>query len=280
MITNGYVTLDEFKRRQKGVPADGSDDTQIMRHIERASRWIDQYCGRNFYSTLDTRHFQARFNDSIFIDDLVSITSLATDQNGDEVFETVWDSTDYDLEPYNARLISPPKPYTSIRVSPLSKQYFPRLMSWSGYIGRSVEIAGKWGYSDYVVQLSTVGTGGITSGATSLPVASAASFEVGNLLLVGTEQMACDAVSLTANALTVRRGLNGTTAAAHVLGDAVSAYDFGDVSEACGLLAQRYYLRRLTVLGTQGASMFGTITQKVAVDPDLVQMLDPYRRLT
>ena len=70
--------------------------------------------------------------------DIISITSLQTDEDGDRAYEKTWATTDYDFLPYNASLDS--KPYTELQITPNGDYAFP-----SG--AKSVKITGKWGYS-------------------------------------------------------------------------------------------------------------------------------------
>jgi hypothetical protein len=72
------------------------------------------------------------------VDDLVSVTTLKTDEDGDGVFERTWATTDYFLYPYNAALYG--APYTQIKRTVNGAYYFPRF-------GRYVQIVGTFGYS-------------------------------------------------------------------------------------------------------------------------------------
>lgn len=133
-ITNGYATLAEIKARL-GIPtADTADDTVLEAVIEAASRAIDNETGRVFYATTATKYFRADDGDLLFIPDLLSVTTLKTDSDGDRTYETTWATTDYDLEPYNDA------PYTRIRLTPSGRYSFPTH-------AKGVEIAGSWGYN-------------------------------------------------------------------------------------------------------------------------------------
>jgi len=132
-ITNGYATLAEVKARL-GIN-DSNEDSVIEATIEAASRLIDQATGRVFYATTATRYFTAADPDLLFLpDDLLSVTTLKTDEDGDRTYEITWAATDYDLEPYNAT------PYTRIQVAPRGTRTFPPTR-------RGVEIVGSWGYN-------------------------------------------------------------------------------------------------------------------------------------
>lgn len=67
-----------------------------------------------------------------------------------------------------------------------------------------------------------VGTGDITNSATTLPIADSSPFLVGDVLEIGTERLEVTADPPTATTLTVKRGVEGTTAAAHTAGDAIT----------------------------------------------------------
>lgn len=134
-ITNGYATLDDFNLRHDLVTgADVNRDGMIEQMIEAASRWIDGYTGRQFFASTATRTFTARAYDRVNVTDLLTVTTLKTDHDGDRTYETTWDTDDYDLMPTNA------PPYQWIELSPLASYTFPLLR-------KGVQIAGTWGYS-------------------------------------------------------------------------------------------------------------------------------------
>ena len=101
-ITNGYATLAEVKAALRIPSADTVDDTLLEYAIEAASRAIDTYTGRHFYSAgTATRIFVADSNQYLVIDDASSITQVATADDLDSNFNTIWDATDYQKEPLN-----------------------------------------------------------------------------------------------------------------------------------------------------------------------------------
>lgn len=137
-ITNGYATLAELKARLNIT--DTSEDTILEAVIEAASRSIDSETGRVFYAASETRYYTAEDYTVLFVDDLLEVTSLKSDINADRVYETEWTTTDYDLEPYNARSATGEKvPYTRVRLAPYSTRSFPT-------VRKGVEIVGSWGY--------------------------------------------------------------------------------------------------------------------------------------
>lgn len=144
MTSNLLLTLAEFKTRTDSVNADwtATESTAAERVIEAVSRKVEQYCGRQFYATGTgtTRHFTAEWADLLVVPDLISIDSsgLVTDEDGDRTYERTWQTTDYDLLPFNASELS--EPYTSLVVTPRGSYSFP-------LVDKGVKIAGNWGWS-------------------------------------------------------------------------------------------------------------------------------------
>lgn len=140
-ISNGYCTLAEARGRLSITDAaDTTDDTKIEAIIEAASRLIDNYCGRRFFvdSADATRYFSPEFADILDPGDLVSVTTLTVDEDGDRTYERTWSTTDYDLLPFNAAADG--RPYSAIAITPRGLYSFPVGVS------KSVKIAGKWGW--------------------------------------------------------------------------------------------------------------------------------------
>lgn len=132
-----YATVATVKQRLDRN--DTKDDDAIDDAIEAASRMIDGLTSRAFYQAVDeARYFTAEDSGYLEVDDLVSVTTLETDSDGDRTYEDSWASTDYDLEPYNGAAKG--LPYTSIAITPAGRYGFP--------VGtaRGVKITGTWGW--------------------------------------------------------------------------------------------------------------------------------------
>lgn len=114
-ITNGYASLNETKSALRIT--DSVDDSLLEMAIESASRLIDGYAGRQFFSSgTAIRYFTADDDFVCEIDDISSSTiTLVTAMDADAVFDTTWATTDYQLEPLNAVLDGQVWPYTRIR---------------------------------------------------------------------------------------------------------------------------------------------------------------------
>lgn len=137
-ITNGYATLQTVKNALI-IPLDEYDqDTFIEASIESVSRLIDEYTGRRFYATTETRYYSATDSDLVYVDDLLTVTTLKTDDNEDGTFEITWTTSDYHLMPFNAA--TNVKPYTWIETSGYGDYSFPV------GVKKGIEIAGSFGY--------------------------------------------------------------------------------------------------------------------------------------
>ena len=133
-ITNGYATLTELKARLDIT--DSKDDTTLEQNVEAASRAVDGLCGRTFYQqTAQTRYFEAEDPDMIEVDDLVSVTTLKTDEDGSRDYATSWAPTDFELEPASG------PPFTRIYVAPTGSYAFPILQR------KAVQVVGTFGWS-------------------------------------------------------------------------------------------------------------------------------------
>lgn len=146
MITNGYATLSDVKSALRIT--DTVDDTLLELAVESASRLIDAYCARVFYNMgSQVRYFSA--SDPYFcpIDDLISITELATAATSNGNYDVVWANYvngapgDYQLEPLNAAyptdgIVSPT---TGIRAR--WRYLFPTIGG-----NAMVRVTGTWGW--------------------------------------------------------------------------------------------------------------------------------------
>lgn len=135
MPANLYCTLAELKQL-RGI-TDADDDAQLEIIIEAISRKIDAECWRRFYSANETRYYTATDSTYLEVDDITTVDTLKTDDDADRTYGTTWQTTDYDLEPYNATLDG--EPYTGIRVTPNGNYGFPT-------VNKGVQIKGNFGY--------------------------------------------------------------------------------------------------------------------------------------
>lgn len=113
-ITNGYASLNQIKAALRIT--DAVDDALLEMAVESASRMIDGYSERYFYSGgTATRYFYTEDPYVVQTDDFRTLTSLKTSSDADGVYDITWAATDYQLEPMNDFHGGLPWPYTRIR---------------------------------------------------------------------------------------------------------------------------------------------------------------------
>ena len=117
-ITNGYATRNQIKAALRIGTADTIDDDLIDNCAGAASRLIDGYCNRQFWSvgSATTRVYSADNEFYCHIDDIAGTAiTLRTSGATDGVFDVTWETTDYQLEPLNGRLDGLQWSYDKIR---------------------------------------------------------------------------------------------------------------------------------------------------------------------
>jgi len=219
-----------------------TDDTVMRKIAEAASRSIDQYCNRYFYTQSATKIFDGAV--TLWLPDLLSINAsgLKTDEDGDYDYDNTYATTDYIL--YGVGLEDTLNTFPKIRVEIDPNGNYSSFAS--GY-KKGVQIAGIWGYGDgisatpYIVD--TTITGDLAKGATSIPVTAVTNLSAGQLILIGTEQFYI--YSIATLTLTVEPTVNGTTEATHSSGATLYIYQYpADIRQACIDLSVAMYQNR------------------------------------
>ncbi len=274
-MTNAYTDLTTLKSRGVLDITSTGFDTRLLALLEDVSRWIETYCDRRFYVLTATRQFDGDGGPVLHVPDLISVTTLKTDEDRDRVYELTWGNGDYLLYPLNAEPQQPwGRPYTRVLVDTESgsRPAFP-----SGKA--TVELNGSWGFRQVTVGSGAdINEGGTFSASdTTLTVTDGTKFAVGQTLLIESEQLYVTAIST--NDLTLTRAVNGTTAATHADGTDISIFRYpGSVVEACLLQSSRMWQRRGGDLavgsGTPSSGGNGS-----GIDADVQRLLSPYRRL-
>lgn len=265
-----YVDLVTLKRAV-GESAT-ANDASLLQAAEDASRYLDGECHRRFYIQTATRYFTAHNPCCLDIDDLLSVTTLKTDDDGDRVYETTWAEADYDLmagADFNR--------YPKWRIATT-----PNGSYWLPAYPRGVEIAGVWGYGDGTASpwLATGLTITVaTAGGTSLTASSATnSFSAGQTLLIGTEQVYLTAVSGVT--LTAERGVNGTTAAAHAAEAASVAQYPSGIRRAAMMLAEQMSRLEGAPFGVAGSPEMAVQTLSHDQQVFVLRVFSEYRLVT
>ena len=137
-IVNGYCTLAEIKASARIT--DSVDDTLLELAVESASRMVDSYTQRYFYTAgTATRLFAPQDSYVAEIDDLITLTTLQT-SDGDD-FGTTWAAKDYQLEPLNGS-VDGLTGHPSTRIRAVDDFLFNVLDGEA-----TVRVIGVWGWS-------------------------------------------------------------------------------------------------------------------------------------
>lgn len=222
-----YCTLAQARAAANMQSSDTSRDSEILNKIRYVSSRIEQMKdGVTFEPVIATRYYDAR-GSHIFkagvqmeVAPLLAVTSITL---GDT---TVLTGSDYTLLPRGA------SPYQRIL---LNRDSGYRWTDYSDDYEGAISIAGTWGWHDNYsaawVSATTISADVTTTSATTVTVTSAASLSAGHLIKIDSEYLRITNVS--SNTLTVTRGQNGSTAATHTSGAAVSYWQsFSMVTQA------------------------------------------------
>ena len=138
-VTNGYCTLADVKASLRIT--DTIDDALIENSINAASRMIDQYCNRYFYSGTagEVRYFKATDAYNCWIDDCQTITDVRTAQSNPITYNQIWASTDYQTIPANTYANGGYQPITGLTA--VYNYFFP---TWQE--SNLVQVTGTWGW--------------------------------------------------------------------------------------------------------------------------------------
>ena len=172
-----YATLAEFKAAV-GI-TDSTDDAALQSVLDATDTLIDLYCDRKtgFGTATETRYYTAEDYEYVLTDDLVSVTTLQTDDDANGTYETTWTSgTDYVLAPVNAALDG--FPYTEIDTSVSWPRNFPKDV----YIG--VKVVGVFGFPSVpaaVKQAEIIQAGAVWNSRTA-PFGVIGSADLGGIL--------------------------------------------------------------------------------------------------
>jgi len=172
-----YATLAQFKAAV-GI-TDTTDDTALQAVLDATDTLIDLYCDRKtgFGTATETRYYTADAYQYCLTDDLVSVTTLQTDDDANGTYETTWTSgTDYVLAPRNAALDG--FPYTEIDTSVTWPRNFPKDV----YLG--VKVTGVFGFPSVpaaVTQAEIIQAGAVWNSRTA-PFGVIGSADLGGIL--------------------------------------------------------------------------------------------------
>lgn len=147
-ITNGYASLSDVKAALR--VSDSVDDSLLELSIEAASREIDGYTQRTFSNAgTAVRFFYPSDPFTVMLDDVQSVSEIATAIDN-KVFDTVWKTSDYQLEPLNGIRGGITQPFSQVRA--VGDFLFP-LWNQEPYGESSVRVTGVWGWPTVPTQV-------------------------------------------------------------------------------------------------------------------------------
>lgn len=142
-LTREYTSLEDMKATLS-MDSTSFADADIEGAVRAASRAVDNATGRFFYQdgTDDapaSRYYTPMSRDLLRVDDIVTLTTLASDPGGAGSFATEWTlNQDYTLEPFDAA--GRGAPYEIVRLRYGGRYWF------SPYYTRSVKAVGVFGW--------------------------------------------------------------------------------------------------------------------------------------
>lgn len=245
---NLYANLDELKRALRIAASTTTHDAYLLELSAGASRAVDDYCKRHFYTRSAVKYLPAVNCRRVVMDDVLSVTAVGADSEGDGSFDgEAWvEDTDYTLRPRDGfpKWLMVPHKNTDKSLGYDDDEYLKVTAVWGYGDGQS---ASPWKSLGVTVTVAD-------ASATSVTASASGSINPGDTLRAGTEQMYVESTSGTT--LTVLRGVNGTTAAAQSAATAYRAQYPAPVTRFVVALASEAFGKR-TAAGVR-QEMLGT----------------------
>lgn len=249
-----YCTLPYLRQRQGLNLSDTSDDSKLLAKIRAATQDIERETGgRVFEPVQETRTFDWQDALTLFFrnQDLLQITSV-TDGAGATIAPSSFimlggsQSGNGAYGPFYGMKLNPTQAYFLYITTPI------RAISVVGVWGWHDDYANAWHDSGVTVQDNPLTSGAttITTSANNNTISDAwgqtfpqdGPVQAGHLIQVESEWMQVVKVP-TSTSLQVVRGVNGTTAASHAQGKAITIYEPPyDIKEACATLGAYLYV--------------------------------------
>lgn len=235
------------------IESGNADDALILFYIRQASKDIHDIAQCTFSPRIETHYYDApnlggswpqlaadRYTLDTkavggrtlnLMDDLLELTTLT---NGDG---TTIASSQYVLEPYNES--------SKNRLTLLRSSTVNFVQNASADWQRVISILGVWGSHDdyanaWVDSTTVLGVAITTTGATTFTSSSGASLKAGWIIKIDSEYLYI--VSISSNTVTVQRGVNGSTAATHLINTVVYYWEvMFQIEGICRQAAVLYY---------------------------------------
>lgn len=127
---------------------DAVDDGLLEMAVESASRAIDQYTNRVFYNAGTAVRYYAPIDSlNVTIDDLITLISLETMDDDEQIYDQLFAEGDYQLEPLNGYTDGLSVPFNHIRA--IGDYTFLNL-----YGEATIKVTGVWGFAATPIQVT------------------------------------------------------------------------------------------------------------------------------
>lgn len=299
-MPNLYATPQEIKTvAPEMIPAssDTSQDDALYRLCERVSRMIDRHTGRVFYPYSEQRVFSLeRDRQVVRIDDAVSITTveISRDEGASYLSSSAFGSSDYYTARYDATVDN------GIRIDPLGS-YDALVINENGAVGsfnagqRSLRVTAVWGFADnradaWEDSTDEVEDDPLSDSATTVTVNDVDGadlwgvtprFQVGQINRCESEFWEVTGTTPASDTMSVVRGRNGSTAAAHTQNNQIDIWRPPEpVKQAAIITAVRALMRAKQSYQDAGANVeLGQMFFVRDLDPEAAVLLKPYKRM-
>lgn len=264
-------TVNYLRQHRNLTAAETSDDALLLSFIQEASIEICEAIKRIPHPFVQTRaydyggSFMPNVRTLNFDEDLLALTTL---NNGGGATIS---ASDYTLVSANSY------PKWRVVLNLISTNSF----TYTSTPESAVSVAGIWGYvphypSAWKVLTTTAEV--LDDSETGVDLTAGTLIEVGHYLLIDSEQMLVTALST--NTATVERGVNGTTAANHLTGVNVAAFQqANDIKGATRSIAAYYYMTK-NQIGARVSVFDGGTVQVQELDPRIQKTVDRHKRRT
>lgn len=238
------TTLDAVRTTYLGTAATGQD-AMLTDLIHSTSREIENITHRKFYPRIETRYYEPPTLlgiDPLYLDE--DLLALQTLTGGDGL---VVPPAAYVLRPRNE------SPKHSIELL-LSSAYRWQLTAL-GDTQDAITVAGIWGYHSFYDgawqdTLATVQNDPLSNSGTSLTSLTTGKLHAGDLLLIESEYIYVVSVTVsTTDTATIVRGVNGSTAAAHVKTTTIYRWTQEEIEMAARMAVAAYFRLRQNPIG-------------------------------
>jgi hypothetical protein len=257
-----YANLEEAMNfaRDEGYSglwgATSTNRGRALSGLEAASRRVEEWCGRSAYGsgfgprTAVNRYDGTSTQDLDLRDDFLTISSISAKMST-AASTSVTPVVDTDCYLRNQRGGYEPAPYRKIILTQQGN------LAVFGYGYRVTTVTGVAGYANVTRLTGATITEDLDTSETGVDVSAVTDAAPGTTILIDTEQMYVTGTS--ALTLTVVRGANGTTAAIHTSGAAVSryVYDASVVEATARLWLKRWRSRDAGADGGDGGGTVG-----------------------